>query len=330
MKVIRPIEKKDQESFERMAFTSGPGITNLPKDASLLKERIAHSIEAFNKTDNKLEDNFYIFVLEDLVTKQIEGTSGIRSKTGIKEPLFFYQKENIVLNSHSKEIPILRPNSYLNGPSELIGLYLFPQNRKAGAGHLLSLSRLMFIATFPKRFDSSLKAEIRGWIEENHHCPFWEGIGRHFLDIPLDEILKKIINDRNFIQKILPPFPIIVPLLPKEVQSVIGVTHPHTVPAQKMLEKEGFSLTGEIDVIDGGPVLLAEVKEIKTIKNSSVKKIKEIKSVVESEKHLISNERLDFRACFSPLIIENNDVIIPQETAQALRVNNGESVRVLK
>jgi arginine N-succinyltransferase len=326
MKVIRPISLQDAESFERMAFTSGPGITNLPKDAKLLQKRIQESLKAFQSPSNSIGDHFYIFVLEDFNSKEIEGTSGIRSRTGLKDPLCFYKQEK--LKTPHSEISILRPISYFNGPSELIGLYLFPKSRKHGSGHLLSLSRLFFLAAFPQRFTTQIKAEIRGWIDEKYHCPFWEGIGRHFSDISLEEILKKIVHNRQLVSEILPDFPIYVPLLPQEVQNVIGITHPHTIPAQKMLEKEGFTLTGEIDIIDGGPVLSVNIQEIKSIVNSSLQIIKDIKPVDNQKEKLISNERLDFRACQAPLKLETDGIVINAETAKSLNVSIGDKVRI--
>lgn len=328
MKCIRPIEPEDLEGFEKLAFTSGPGITNLPKDKRLLKERINRSQEAFANNSDKLGDDFYIFVLEDTDTKQIVGTSGIRALTGIEYPLHFYHQESIILDN-SQSMPLLQPKSYTRGPSELIGLYLLPDYRKHGTGPLLSLSRLLFIAAFPRRFDAFIKAEIRGWIDEKQHSPFWEGIGRHFLNLSLEEVLRQVIYNRKIVEQILSPFPILIPLLPKEVQSVIGVTHPHTVPAQKMLEREGFTLTGEIDVIDGGPVLGAQTQELKSVKQSSLKKVKEIKSIENKDSKIISNEKIQFRATLSPSFIEQDFITIPPETAKLLHVSINENVRVL-
>ncbi|MNN54524.1 Arginine N-succinyltransferase [compost metagenome] len=50
MIIIRPIQASDYDALHRMAIESGHGFTSLPVNEELLKKRIAHSEESFNKT----------------------------------------------------------------------------------------------------------------------------------------------------------------------------------------------------------------------------------------------------------------------------------------
>jgi hypothetical protein len=50
---------------------------------------------------------------------------------------------------------------------------------------------------------------------------------------------------------------------------VIGQVHPNTAPARAILEKEGFSWRGSVDIFDAGPVLEAETDAISAVARAS-------------------------------------------------------------
>lgn len=332
MIVIRPITNNDTEAFINFAFTAGIGMTSMPKNREVLQKRVADSEKSFSKEVQETGDEEYLFVMEDLKTRTIGGTCGINAKTGISLPKYFYHVE--VKEKYSphlsmpQQIPQMSPVSYRNAPSEICSLYIMPEFRREGLGRLLSLSRFLFIAAHPHRFDNTVYAEMRGFTDKNQNCPFWEGIGRHFLDIDYDELMR-LRDMGNFdVSQVLPEYPIYNSLLPKEVQEVIGKIHSNTWPAFNMLTQEGFYLTDDIDVFDGGPKIEAETQEIRTIKTCSVDTVVEItRNPIESSKYILSNNRLDFRSCYSTLLKESKGVSISSETAEALQVNVGDKVR---
>lgn len=330
MKIIRPIEKKDQISFESFAFATGIGLTSMPKDPSLLEKKIQRSLVAFS---NKSFDNqLYIFVLEDMQTKEIHGTCSIHSGRK-EEPLYYYKREMITCSAlgSSSQIPILKVVSYHQGPSELLGLYMEPNLRKGGYGRLLSLSRLLFMANFPERFASKVKAEIRGFIDENQLCLFWEGIGQHFCHLPINKVLDMASHSRKFAKEVLPEYPIYISLLPREVQTVIGAPHPHAIPAMKMLMNEGFKEAPEIDIFDGGPILEAEVQKLRIIKQSFVGRLAKVSTeALESDDYLLSNTQLPFRACMAQMHSDQEEVVVDEMVAEALQVKVGDTVRFAK
>jgi arginine N-succinyltransferase len=133
------------------------------------------------------------------------------------------------------------------------------------------------------------------------------------------------------IPEILPHYPIYIALLPKEAQDVIGKTHEATRPAVYMLTNEGFIFNHEVDVLEAGPTLEAPTKSIRTIKNSRLIHIETTSDLLtDGEDFILSNERLDFRACYGKLHIINKDQgIINQDVAQALRVKPGEMIRYI-
>ena len=334
MIIVRPVTPQDIDSLERCALTVGIGMTHLPRRRDLLEKKISDSLKAFSKELEKPENEDYLFVIEDLQEKTIGGTCGIFSKVGATNPFYVYQVEDLPPPSHRFPVPaekrLLRLISHEGGRTEVCALYLLPEFRKGGIGRLLSLSRFLFIATFPQRFEKITMANMRGVIEKNV-SPFWDGLSRHFLDVDFEEVMSMRSIDEKFLRDILPDHPIYVALLHGTAQEVIGNTHENTGPAYNMLFQEGFRFMKEIDPIDGGPIIAAETAEIRTVKDSVLATIKEISSTpIESERYIIGNNRIDFRACYSTLqVVLKDQVIISEEAAQALNVKCGDTIRYI-
>lgn len=334
MYVIRTITEKDAEDFVKIAFHAGIGMTSMPKNREVLLDLVANSIQAFNREIHSPGKERYLFLLENTDTGEIVGTCGIAAKTGLLRPLYFYRVETHYKNPSfiptPQKIPIMRAVHYDRAPTEICSLFLLHKARVGGLGKLLSLSRFLFIAAHRSRFDKMVYAEMRGFIDSNNTSPFWEGIGKHFVNIKFEELMHIRDMESIDVSQALPAHPIYLDLLPKEVRDSIGRVHPATVPALQMLIQEGFSLTEEVDVFDGGPKIEAETSEIATIKHSKISKISEIVDQLSEEAHhLISNERLsEFRACLGTVKIKDDQsVVIDRETAHALQVEIGNFIR---
>jgi arginine N-succinyltransferase len=333
MIIVRPIDRKDQKAFEEFAYTTHVGVTSLPNNKEALQKKITTSLASFDSQINVPGKELYIFILEDNNRGKQGGTCAIWAKTGVSEPLYFYRIETLYHDHYRLPLPIetrvLHSVTRTEGPSEICGLYLLPEFRHSGLGRLLSLSRFLFIASFPQRFNQSIISNMRGIIDENDRCPFWDGLGKCFLDMEFADVMHEIAITRDFIPHILPKYPIYVSLLPKKAQEAIGETHPHTTPALSMLSQEGFRFTHEIDIFDGGPMIAAPKIEIQSISNSQTGKVSKIYSEVHtSTEYLISNNRLDFRACFGKITIENDETVgLYSDVAQALEIKEGDTIR---
>jgi len=329
MIVLRPIKQGDLEDFVGLSELASIGLTSLPKDRHLLEKKVVHSMASFHKQVDVPRDELYLFALEE--NHRIIGISAIAASTG-GEPLYFYKRELLktasALPSVVKEIPVLAPVSYIRGPSELCSLFLHPNVRHHGLGRLLSFGRFLFIAKFPERFTNSFFAELRGVIE-NGISPFWEGVGKHFFTQPLKEALEMLHTSRKFVGHFLPKYPIYINLLPNAVQQVIGKTHPHTQPALNMLLEQGFSISDDVDVFDAGPKIRAIKNDIHAVAHSQVLEIAGIDDTLTETDMLIANERLDFRATITACKKnEMGKLLITQETANALLLDIGDSVRL--
>lgn len=333
MLIIRPVRKSDEEKFFDLISDSTLGITNLPKNREALHRQIVRSEASFEKEVQKPHDEEYRFILEELTTGKVAGTSGILAKVGSNES-YLFKRETLNTSCALEAVPasmdILRIIQAEPDTSEICALYLKPDYRHSGIGRLLSLSRFLFMAAFPQRVNKRIMAMMRAYVTKDQLFPFWEGVGKHFCHLTFTELMEYVEKHPYIIPKIIPQYPLYVDLLPKEVQESIGRCHDLTKPALNMLKHEGFSYMGEMDIFDGGPALTINRADIRTIKTSAriTLKIDPTYSQESSELFLISNEKIDFRACFGSIHFESPSVgIVSYETAEALCLKSGDVIR---
>lgn len=332
MIVIRPISRKDLSTFAEFSFESLLGITTLPRDRDKLEAKFIHSENSFLQEVSKPGMEEYYFVLEDLTTSRIGGVCGILAQSS-RNCTYFYRVEEVQTNakhiSAPKEMKVLKVVTNPPNTSEVCSLYLQSSFRHSGLGRLLSLSRFLFIAAHRNRFEKKIIAEMRGYIDQRQISPFWESVGRHFCNLSFVELMAQFDLDRTFVEEILPKFPIYVDLLPKEVQEVIGKTHDSSKPALGMLLQENFEYNDEIDIFDAGPHLECTTTNIRTIEKSSLAKISITDDLLSEEtEYILSNEKIDFRACFGRMqILSKTDAAINKDVAEALSINAGDTIR---
>ncbi len=332
MYVLRPLQQQDLRSLERFALSAGAGITNLPPDRVFLQGRIDNSLVAFSESTTKPGGEYYGFVMDNMDNDETVGTSGIFSRIGVGDPHYCYSiKSHLhhseVLNQDWNE-EVLQPHHLSNGPTEICSLYLLKAHRKGGIGRLLSLGRFLFMAEQSHRFTEEIVAEMRGVSENCSVCPFWDHVGRHFLDIEFCDVVKLYNKDKRFIPEFLPEYPIHIALLDNAAKEVIGQPHPNTAPAMRLLEAEGFSFNGQVDLFDAGPTISHARDSIRTIRDSQRLPVgKIVESDPESEPMVASNTELDFRACFAHVASDGAAATITQAVADALGVKEGDTIR---
>ncbi len=333
MLVLRPIRYDDLDAIYALALEAGAGITTLPKDKSMLEERLRHTVASFGKEPDKPAGEDFWFVLEDITHKRIIGSSAVFSKVGGFQPSYTYIIEKKKLISPAlnidREIAYLKLFKNHNGPTEIGSLFLSPQHRKGGIGRLLSMGRYLFMAQHHECFEDYVFAELRGLISKTGKSHFWDAIGRHFFGMELHEADLITLRDKTFIAELIPEYPIYIPLLPKAAQESIGKVHPNTEPALKLLEQEGFKHTGEIDIFDGGPALGCKFKSIRTIKESQITPVRVSKDMRGEQLYLVSNvSDLDkFRAILTAMRITNDGFVEISQTAfDTLQLSAGDQI----
>ncbi|MCJ8337011.1 MAG: arginine N-succinyltransferase [Pseudomonadales bacterium] len=334
MMVIRPIESRDGEALAELAKITGPGFTSLQDNSEVVSNKLTTALAAFEQQDKRGEA-LYLFVLEDLEEQRIAGICAIEAAVGLSDPWYNYRIGTLVhaskeLNVYNQMQTLTISNDH-TGYSELCTLFLHPDYRHSKNGHLLSKCRFMFMAEFPQLFHEKLVAEMRGYSDKDGISPFWEGLGKHFFSIDFTTADKMSSIDKAFIAELMPKYTLYTNLLPESARDVIAQTHENTIPARKLLEREGMRYTGYIDIFDAGPTLEANVDDIRAIKDSRYAKVKITDQPTTGELYLVSNTKFENFRCTMVAIGEmgNNLITMQTETAQALGVSAGSTVRIV-
>ena len=272
MLVARAIRESDLDGLLALAREVGAGMTTLKADVPMLTARIELACASFAGTiAPELCD--YIFVLEDTTTQQIVGVSAIKASVGGDAPVYNNRNGTLVHSSAELDVVSRMETLYLSndltGSAELCTLFLHPAYRNGNNGRLLSKCRLLFIAQFPHLFGPRLIAELRGFLHDGMHSPFWDSLGRHFFKMDFDRADDLCaLGKKSFIAELMPRYPLYIALLPAEAQAVIGQVHVATAPARHLLEQEGMYFEGYVDIFDAGPVLQARIGELRAVRES--------------------------------------------------------------
>ncbi|MEG3766333.1 arginine N-succinyltransferase [Alteromonas sp. 14N.309.X.WAT.G.H12] len=337
MYIIRPISAQDYPALHQVAVESGVGFTSLPVNEALLRKKIARAEAAFSSQVNAPGNQSYLFVLEDTDTNTVVGTTGIEAAVGLDDAFYHYHVGKVVhasreLNIHNT-VDILSVCNDYTGVTEICTLFLREQARGGINGRFLSKIRFLFMMEHRERFSETIIAEMRGVNDEEGRSPFWAWLEEHFfsLDFPTADYLTGIGNKR-FIAELMPKYPIYVNLLSKDAQAVIGKVHDKTRPALQLLQEEGFGYRGYVDIFDAGPTVEANLSHIRTAQAS-----RKLPVLIDDQKvaqegqtcYIINTSVKDFRAVATDLAVseDNNVAVITKQTAAALNINEGDSVR---
>ncbi len=339
MIIIRPIRTTDYDDLYRIAIESGHGFTSLPVNEDILKKRISHSEASFKAQVNEPGDQGYCFVIEDTHTGQVVGTTGIEAAVGLDNAFYHYHLGKVVHSSRELDIhntveTLALCNDY-SGATEICTLFLQESHRKNGNGRFLSRCRFLFIAEHTERFSDCVIAEMRGVSDENGNSPFYDWLEEHFLSIEFTRAdYLTGIGNKDFIAELMPKYPVYVNLLSKAAQQVINKVHSNTVPPLRLLEAEGFSRRGYVDIFDAGPTVEADRNQIRAVRDSNKYQVLVDDACGEesNQKYIICNTKVEeFRATQVKLTLREtaNQVVISTDVAKGLSVNEGDWVRII-
>ena len=333
--IWRPVREEDMEKVAALVRTISGGMTSLPDHPEFLVHRIDDSLRAFDRRIRKPGGETYLFVLEESESGRIIGTSGLLSRVGGFDPFYTYR-----VIRHVQEYKPLRISNELHtlelvrnhkGPTEICSLFLHRDFRRGGLGRLLSLARFCFIKAFPHRFDEHIIAELRGYLDDEGYSPFWEAVGKKFFqkDYYTADVLSGI-GEKDFIEALLPEYPIYINLLPYSAQEVIGKVHPHTEPAKRILLKEGFETTDEVDIFDAGPILRAQREQLKAWQATRTGKARVVDKLEAPLRGILTNQALDFRACVADIQLQDDGSIrLESGTAAMMNIGDGQEIQAL-
>lgn len=331
MLYVRAAGPGDLPAMMELARLSGPGFTSLPEDEATLAARLALSEASFAGAA-ACEEAWYTLMLVDAATGSVEGVAGVRAAVGGKRPHFSFRV--VTLAQYSAAIDTRFDHQALvlvnecNGWTEVGSLFLRPGRRAGGAGKMLARSRYMLLGADPTRFADTVMAELRGWFEEDGYSPFWDGVASKFFRLPFDDADRLITSsDGQFIRDLAPRHPIYVELIEERACRAIGRVHRDGAAALALLRKEGFELSGLIDVFDGGPTVTARRDAIRTVADARDRPVV-IGAPAGGEMMLLSTKAIHaFRTTQAPAVVEDERLVIDAATADILRVRDGDVVR---
>ncbi len=334
---MRPVRREDFDEILALAKQSGGGMTNLPPEPDALRARIEFACESFEANAREPGGEVYMMVLED--GGRVMGTSAVFSAVGLENGFVNYRINKTVHASKQLkkriERRLLVPTHDFTGCGEVGSLFLSPKARGGGFGKYLARARYLFIAQHRDLIADPVCAELRGWRGPNGEQPFWEALGKPFFDMEFEAAdLTNAATGNQFIADLMPRHPIYVALLPQAARDILGKPHDNAVPAYNMLLKEGFSFRGYIDVFDGGPLVDAQIDDIKTVRESKVYHIADIAEIADSGEAplmLMATGRLsEFRVVRAQVqAVKKDTVNINRDAAQTLGVKKGDAIRAV-
>ena len=332
MLFVRPAGPADIDDLMELAYLSGRGFTSLPEDRPTLAGRLALSERSF-AGEAAPADAWYVLMLEDSETGRIEGVAGVKGAVGQHRPHFSFRVMTLAQYSSATgtrfDHQALVLVNECSGCSEVGSLFLRPGKRQSGAGSLLARSRYLLIGAAPDRFAATIMAELRGWFDEGDDSPFWDGIASKFFRLPFEEADRMISStDGQFILDLAPRHPIYLELVDKAAREAIGAVHRHGIAALRMLEKEGFSRSGLIDIFDGGPTMTCARDSIATIRGSQARTVRIGDAAGGEELLLATADVARFRALRAEGWRDGDAILISPESARILGVAEGERLQV--
>lgn len=329
MWTVRAVTIEDLDALHKLVQSATRGLTSLQLDRGRLFDRVEHSMFAFRRVGTAPRGEPYVLVLANDATGELVGTSTVYAKTGGYQPLYAYRllatehhSELLGIHHHREALELQRIH---DGPTELGSLFLRGIYRGEGRGRWLSLARFALIAMLPHRFADRVIAEMRGKANPDGSVPFWDAVTGRFIPTTFATADAMSTVSKQFIEEMMPQHPIYLDLLPDEIRQDIGAVHQETLPALKLLQREGFVGTDLVDIFDAGPVISCETDQIKAVKRCCVYPAgKLVDRIDESwDRLLLATAAGGFTSVLSHAKLEVDSLTLGREDAEQLQLEQG-------
>ncbi|MGI9433645.1 MAG: arginine N-succinyltransferase [Geminicoccaceae bacterium] len=316
--LIRPALRSDLEDFFDLAALAGPGFTSMPMDEALLADRLIKSERAFAGEPGSL-----ILGLEDQASRRVLGCAAIKPG-GQPRPDFL----NFLLSHDRRTVSLTKRYQDL---TEVGSLLLHPDLRRNGIGRWLAQSRYLLISMDTSRFGHRVFSELRGVVGPDGRSPFYDSVcARHFDLSFADADQHCALGRQGDLNARMPTGPVPIQGLTGEARNAIGRPHRDGEPALRYLLDEGFRFEGVVDLLDGGPAVVANCLDVKTIRCSFAA------SIIEGEigpgegqpAYIATGTGIEFRCRRASLVKRRKTFICNQEVLLSLDLKPGSKARV--
>jgi arginine N-succinyltransferase len=322
--IIRSVTHEDVNQLFDLAKQFN--LLNLPGDKKILSEKIDRSVKSFAGELPKWQSE-YLFVLEDTEEKLIIGSSLVLAKHGSDHiPHSFFKV--LKRNHFSQDLGIgfihhvLRFQLDTDGPTEIGGLLVERSYRRRPErlGKQISLSRFLYMALHPDRFEDRIICELTPPLTDEGRSEFWEALGRRFTGLNYQEADLLSQSHKEFIESLFPEDDIYLCLLDSKARTVLGRVGDETKPAQHLLESIGFEYLDEVDPFDGGPHYGSKTKDVLPIKLGRRVRLAEFPDASYKQSGLLGSGSADFRAAFVSYDLRGDEVAIPARMRERLKL----------
>lgn len=330
--IVRPAQRKDLAQL--MDLAKQFHLLNLPHDRSSMTKKIEVSEQAFAGKLPKPESE-YLFVLEDLDEKVVVGSSLVMAKHGTEEVPHHFLKV-LKKNLYSEDLglgfihQVLRFQMDVDGPTEIGGLLVDKayRRRPEKVGKQISLSRFLYMALHPHRFEDRVLCELSPPLTDDGRSEFWEAFGRRFTGLPYQEADLLSRHHKEFIGSLFPSEDIYVCLLDAKARLVIGRVGEQTRAAQHLLESIGFDYLDEVDPFDGGAHFGADMKDILPIQLGKRLVVGPQRENQFKHQGLVAKAEGTFGCCLLSYEEADNQILLNEKSMNQLGVEKGEEVFV--
>jgi arginine N-succinyltransferase len=316
--LIRPSAPYDLNDFCELARLAGAGFTSLPADEALLAERLRLSERAFAG-----EPGILTLALEDRRFGKVVGCAAVKPGGAPRADFL-----NLRITPDGRS---LAPSALYADLTEVGSLLLRPDYRMAGVGRWLACSRYLMIAADLDRFGVRIFSELRGVVGDDDRSPFYDSVcaplfGRSFADA--DDLCAR--GRQAELNALLPTSPIPLARLSREARRSMGRPHRAGARALDFLKEEGFRFEGVIDLLDGGPIVVARSRAVKTIRTAIAAPI--VAGAVDSRRagdvYLAVGGGPDYRCCRAPVIGRDGAFVCEPAVLAMLSAEDGAIARV--
>jgi len=310
---------------------------NLPADRDLIAAKIARSSRSFSGEEQNEREREYMFVLEDVDSGSVVGTSCAIGRVGWPGwPHVFLQVRR---REHwSKDLQqgishvTLEFGTEEQGFSEVGGLILAPGYRghRERLGSVLSLVRFHFMGLHREKFLTRVLAELMGPVTPDSRTLLWEYLGRRFINLSYQEADLFCQHSKEFMTSLWPRGEIHASILPPDARALIGKVGEETIPAKVLLERQGFVATDHVDPFDGGPYLAAHRDEIPMVKATKRMKLSACVASGLKQQAFVScvSKQQGFRAVRCACSIKGGALQISKSVALVLHASVGDRMGV--
>jgi len=337
---IRGAVPSDQS--ELLSLARHLNSVNLPDEPGHIALLLEASEKSFLGQIENPRRRKYVFLIRDRERGEAVGTSTIVAQLGRRDAPYIYldvsteEKYSSSTDLHFHH-QVLRIGFSYDGPTELGGLVVHPDHRRADEklGLLISYVRFLFIASHRDLFKNELLAELMPPLQPDGTSHLWEAFGRRFTGMSYADADLRSSTDKTFIRDLFPRGEVYASLLAKDAQDVIGKVGAQTRGVERMLRRVGFRYAERIDPFDGGPHFVAnsdEVSLIRETRSASFAGVLDEPQVPSGPRVLVARELKEapyFRAVACRVSESEGQLRLPADGAETLGATLGESLRLL-